>query len=309
MAAVPAPTRFVGAAAPEEYDMTPMGVPVDVAAEPAAEPAANGNPVSGASSWGTPQKRSAEQAASATLTKKAKTVVCYNDVDLGHWTTKVKGKNSFGSPTVLIFGEDGPPRMALSRRDEPRGMFPFKLDLEPANGAQVPSFLSGKPDPSKMTEGLDMQITLTVDQNAFLERVDAWAQEQALLNSKDWFGRAYTAQEIAAMYSPCLKKDKDERYPPKLKSKIILSGVPAFLTRVIFIAADGTRKTGAGWDFVKPLLGASCWRGNEVRAVIEFRRVWVVGKKFGLGGNYTDLVVVEKEKGPTDVDFPELDFA
>jgi hypothetical protein len=305
--AAPAPTRFVtanGSAAaevPEEYDMTPSGVP--------EEQADGSTPVSGASSGGSPRKRAREPAAPAVQAKKPRTVACYTDVNMSHWTTKVKGKNSFGSPTVIIFGEDGPPRMALSHRDEPRGIFPFKLDLEPANGAQVPSFLSGKPDPNKTTEGLDMQISLTPNQIAFLEKVDAWAQEQAVANSKEWFGRSYSAAEIAAMYTPCLKKDKEERYPPKFKSKILLSGVPAYLTKVIYMAADNTRRSGAGWDFVKPLLGASCWRGSEVRAVVEFRRVWVVGKKFGLGSNYTDLIVVEKEKGPTDVDFPELDLA
>lgn len=307
MAAHPAPTRFVAAAvpesaapvvSPEEYDMSPSNAPEVVEESQGVLPPA----------FSDIGKRCAHETTAARPVKKAKTVPCYNDVDMGTWTTKVKGKNSFGSPTVLIFGQDGPPRMALSRRDEPRGMFPFKLDLEPANGAQVPSFLSGKPDPNKATEGLDLQITLTQDQIAFLEKVDAWAQQQALSNSKEWFGRAYSEAEIASMYIPCLKRDKEERYPPKLKSKFILSGVPAYLTKVIYMASDNTRKTGAGWDFVKPLLGANCWRGNEVRAVIEFRRVWVVGKKFGLGGNYTDLVVVEKENGPTDVDFPELDL-
>jgi len=307
MAASPAPTRFV---APEEYDMTPSGAPVEDAA---AGLPADLTPGSEAGFNGSGSKRAASSAegplAAAPAKKKSKMVSCYRDVNLGGWTTKVKGKNNYGSPTILIFGEDGAPRMALFHREEPRCIFPFKLDLEPANGAQVPSFLSGKPDPNKTTEGLDIQITLTPEQAAFLGRVDEWAQQQAVLNSKEWFGRSYTATEIAAMYTPALKKDKEERYPPKLKSKIVLSGVSDYLTKVIYIASDGTRRTGAGWDFVKPLLGSNCWRGNEVRAVVEFRRVWVVGKKFGLIGNYTDLVVVEKEKGPSDVDFPELDLA
>lgn len=290
-----APTRFVAAdAVVEEYDMTPSGVTVETENSPSE------------AGYSASLKR--QEPFFAPANKKPKTVLCYSDVDLGTWTTKVKGKNTFGSPTVLIIGEDGAPRMALFRRDEPRGMFPFKLDLEPANGAQMPAFLSGKPT-DKTTEGLDLQITLTQDQIDFLGKVDDWAQQQALANSKDWFGKVHTEAEIAAMYTPCLKRDKEDRYPPKFKSKLILAGFPTYFTKVIHIASDNTKKVGAGWDFVKPLLGANAWRGNEVRAVIEFRRVWVVGKKFGIGGAYTDLVVVEKEKGATDVDFPELDLA
>ena len=225
------------------------------------------------------------------------TVPCYRDVDVNTWKTKVKGKNSFGSPTILIFGHDGMPWVAMSHRDEPRGSFPFKLDLEPANGAQIPSFISGKTS-EKITEGLDMQISLLPAQIAFLESMDAWIQKEAVLNSKEWFGKTYNATEIAAMYSPVLKKDKEERYPAKLKAKINFTGPVELLTAVTYIPAGGGTshaRSGSGWDFVKPFLGTNGWRGNEVRAVVDFRRVWVVGKKFGISAVYPRLVVVEKE--------------
>lgn len=291
--AVPAATRFVAAQRPEEFDMTPTKIKEESVV------------VEGESSR--IRQFSNEESADVADGKRARTVPCYRDVDVSTWITKIKGKNSFGSPTILIFGEQGAPTMALSHRDEPRGIFPFKLDLEPANGAQIPSFLSGRVDPSKMTEGLDFQISLSPQQVAFIERIDHWAQKQALLNSKEWFGRAYSATEIATMYSPVLKRDKDDKYAPKLKAKFVLSGVPDLLTKVTFIKSDKTSRTGAGWDFVKPLLGSNYWRGNEVRAVVETRRVWIVGKKFGLSVQYKYLVVVEKETKPTDVDFPELE--
>ena len=208
-------------------------------------------------------------------------MACYSDVDVSAWTTQVKGKNSFGSPTVLILSEGFPPRVALSRRDEPRGTIPFKLNFD---------------------HNLDVQITLTQDQIAFLERVDRWALVQALANAEEWFGRAYSAEELAAMYVPCLRTH--ERYPPKLRSKIVPTG--PYSTRVVYLAAD-TRRSGWGLDFVNPLLGADGWRGNEVRGVVEFRRVWVVGKKFGLAVSYSDLVVVEKEREAPAADFPEFD--
>ncbi len=57
---------------------------------------------------------------------------------------------------------------------------------------------------------------------------------------------------------------------------------------------------------MKPLLGTGNWRGNECRAVIDVRRVWVVGKKFGISVGYNFLMVLEKAEKPVDCDFPEL---
>ena len=238
--------------------------------------------------------------------KRARAVPCYADVDLGTWATKVKGKTSYGSPVVLIYDpQSSAPRLALSSRDQPRNFFPFGVDTEPLSGA--PSFLSGQPDPSKTAEGLDLQITLLPEQLAFAERVDQWAQVQALAHSKEWFGQTHSAEEIAAMYTPCVKRDREERYSPKFKAKLLLSGFQPYLTKITFKAADGTCHSGAGWEFVEPLLGPDRWRGSEARAVVEFRRLWVVGKKFGIVVTYTDLVVVQKQSGEARPDFPELD--
>lgn len=253
-------------------------------------------------------KRVVEDSAEGAMPKRAKTLSCYRDLDVNTWITKVKGKNKHGSPLIMIFAEDGAPTFALSHKDEPRCVFPFRLDLEPANGAQIPSFLSGNADPNKMVEGLDLQITLTPEQISFVDKIDTWAKQQGLLNSKEWFNREYNEAEIAAMYSPALKKDKEEKYTPKLKAKFLLSGMEDLLTKVTYIRADKSKVTGAGWGFVKPLLGSDNWRGNEVRAVVDCRRMWVVGKKFGINIQFKYLVVVEKEKRATDVDFPELDL-
>lgn len=236
-----------------------------------------------------------------------RTLSCYRDVDVNAWTTKIRGKNKHGSPLIMIFGEDGVPTFALSHKDEPRGVFPFKLDLDPINGAQIPSFLSGKADLNKVTESLDFQITLTPEQANFANKIDAWAKQQGLNNSKEWFNRQFSEADIATMYIPVLKKDKEEKYEPKIKGKFVLSGVKDLQTKVTFIGADKSKVVGAGWDFVKPLLGSDNWRGNEVRAVVDCRRIWVVGKKFGVIVQFKHLIVVEKKKKVMDVDFPELD--
>jgi hypothetical protein len=255
----------------------------------------------------TPLQEGVSVKRATTINKKQ--LVGFYETDLSTWVTRVKGKNAHGSPTILIWGAEGAPRLALYHKDEARNIFPFKLDLEPSNGGAIPSFLSGKPDPSKVSEGLDMQISLSDSQLTFLDKMDQWAVGQAVANSKDWFGRSYSEADISGMYTPCVKRDKDDKYPPKLKAKILLSGsIENFFTKVIFIKNDSSKTSGAGWTFVKPLLGVNQWRGNEVRAVIEIRSIWIVGKKFGLRITYTDLLIVEKSHGSADVDFPELDL-
>ena len=42
-------------------------------------------------------------------------------------------------------------------------------------------------------------------------------------------------------------------------------------------------------QFLEPLLQENKWCGNTTRVVIEARRVWVVGRKFGLSLNITDM--------------------
>lgn len=239
-------------------------------------------------------------------------VRCYRDVDLSTWVTRVRNKNAHGSPNVTIFSDVGPrPEVALSHRDDECCTFPFKLDLEPGNGAQPPAFLSGA-ESTRMTEGLDLQIVLTPEQAAFVAQVDEWAKGQALLNCREWWNKNFSAAEIAAAYTPLLRQDPENKYAPKMKAKFVLSSTqPNLLTQVFYNRKDSYGRTeklqGAGWAFVKPLLGVSFWKGNSVRAVVSFTRFWVVGKKFGVSAEYKHLVVTEKQMPRVCLDFPELD--
>lgn len=248
-------------------------------------------------------KRSADELLVVSAPKRSK-VSSYKETDVSDWTTRMKGKNSFGSPIVNVSCSTGFPRFALHPREDSRSTIPFKLDLEPVNGGLLPAFLSG--GVVKTSEGLDLQITLSSQLAEFVEKMDVWMLKEAFTNSKEWFGRQYSEVELASMYTPCLKKDNEGRYPPKMKSKITLAGQTEYLTQVI-AKRDSMQLEGAGWDFVKPLLGPSQWRGNEIRAVLLVRSVWIVGKKFGLRTNFTNLLVAEKEHVSFEADFPELD--
>lgn len=221
------------------------------------------------------------------------------------WTTRVKGKNSFGSPVISVWSFNGPVQFALYTDNEPRGTFPFKMDLECQN---PPSFLLGTSNPSR-SEGLDMSLTVTKPQKDFLEEIEAWIKAEALKNSKEWFNnKQHNKNEIEAMYSSVLKTDVENKYPSKVRAKVILAGNEQYLTRIVFLKNDGTNLKGAGWNFVKPLLGARNWQGHEARGIFELKSIWIAKGKFGPRLTYSHLLVKEKSSEMAHAAFPELEL-
>lgn len=239
--------------------------------------------------------------------KRAKTVPSYKEMpELSLWNIKMKGKNNYNNPNISIFCPTGIPRFALYTSNEERQRLPFGLDLEPQNNP--PSFLSGLPDPNKASESLDLLLSLTKSQEEYIEEIEKWVRSEAVKNSKDWWNRQYSETEINNMFSSALKRDADGKYQTKLRAKFVLSGRESFLTKVVFFKADrSTRLFGAGWDFVKPLLGPKAWRRCEARANVEVRSIWIVGKKFGVKFCYSDLLIMEEAVETSSAGFPELD--
>jgi hypothetical protein len=234
-------------------------------------------------------------------------IASYIDMAPSEWTTRVKAKNVHGSPIILVFGSNGPVHFSLFTNDEPRGYFPFKMDLECQN---APSFLSGTPSSSsKVTEGLDMSLTLTKLQENFIESIESWIKSEALKNSKEWFSKEYNVSEIEAMYSSSLQKDSENRYPTKLRAKVIMSGDQQNLTKIAFFNKSGKLLEGAGWEFVKPLLGPDNWRRCEARGILKLVTIWIVGRnKLGARFNFSNLLVMEKESETAFASFPELEL-
>jgi hypothetical protein len=231
----------------------------------------------------------------------------YIEMTPSQWTTRVKGKNVHGGPIISVIGSNGPVHFALFTNDEPRGYFPFKMDLECQN---APSFLSGTPSSSsKVTEGLDMSLTLTKLQENFIESIESWIKSEALKNSREWFSKEYSVSEIEAMYSSSLKKDSENRYPTKIRAKVILSGDQKHLTNIAFFNKGGKLLEGAGWEFVKPLLGPDNWQRYEARGILKLVTIWIVGRnKIGARFNFSDLLVMERESETAFAAFPELEL-
>lgn len=235
--------------------------------------------------------------------------LCYRDVDIINNAWKIKKTNC---NVILIFRKhkELPPQIVLSHRDEPPEKFPFTLDFKPRRDTVAPP-----------PGGLFATISLSAQQTNFLQSVDAWIQQQALINSREWFGgKVHSVDEIAEMYSPILKKNRDGRFPPKLKAKIVVVVGSAYqqrLTTIDYVKLHHPPIQGSGWDFVKSILGSSDWKGYGVRGVIEPRRIWVsaAGNRFGIDVSFVHLVVIENDPNAPhppvsaprlEFDFPEL---
>ena len=102
--------------------------------------------------------------------------------------------------------------------------------------------------------------------------------------------------EIENNYTSPIRIDESGRYQPHLRTKINLAGLDKYLTRVTYIRADGKTEEGLGWDFVQERLGEHKWRQYKCRMVLEARRIWVVGKRFGLSYTITDIAVKERSE-------------
>jgi hypothetical protein len=225
-------------------------------------------------------------------------VQTYAELEPQKWVAKQVGKSAMGSPTICIY--DSATKTApifCLYKDEECGTLVFPL--EPRKDAEKPAFMTGA-ESAKKVESLDLITTLEGDQLAMMRTIDEWVKKQAMDNAKDWFGRNCSPTEIDVMYSSPIKVDEQGKYAPHLRAKMNLSGIDKYLTHVTFVRSNGVPEEGSGWDFVEQRLGEQKWRQHRSRMVLEARRIWIVGKKFGLTYSITDLAVREKaERRPT----------
>jgi hypothetical protein len=216
----------------------------------------------------------------------------YKQIDMNHWTAKVVGKSAQGSPTICIYDDTTgtSPRFCLYDNDE-CGTLVFPLEHKDG-WSEKPSFMSGS-ESSKKVESLDLTITLEGEQLQHMRRIETWCKQMALEKSAEWFGKKCNASEIDVMFTAPCKVDESGKYAPNMRAKINLGG-DKYLTQVTYVQVSGTALEGAGWEFVEPLLGVTKWRQNRARMVIEARRIWVIGRKFGMSFSITDLAVREQ---------------
>jgi len=117
-----------------------------------------------------------------------------------------------------------------------------------------------------------------------ISALDSAIIDQAVANSKAWFGKVQSKEVISAFYTPSIKfgKDASKDYPPTMKLNLRRSG-NTYETKFY----DTTGRPFKGLP-VEEMLG----KGALVTALIECSDVWIAATgKFNLRWNVSQLIV------------------
>jgi hypothetical protein len=117
-----------------------------------------------------------------------------------------------------------------------------------------------------------------------ISALDSTIIDQAVANSKAWFGKVQSREVISAFYTPSIKfgKDSTKDYPPTMKLNLRRNG-STYETKFY----DTTGRPFKGLP-VEEMLG----KGALVTALMECSDVWIAGTgKFNLRWNVTQLIV------------------
>ena len=137
---------------------------------------------------------------------------------------------------------------------------------------------------------------------AFFDAVtllDAEVVEQAVKNSKAWFGKEKSREVLQEFYTPSIKfgKDASKEYPPTMKLNLKKTGA-TFDTKIYDVT--GKKMTGIPME---ELLA----KGTQVTALMECSDVWIAGSgKFNLRWNVSQLVVHKMADKGADFAFKGL---
>ena len=137
----------------------------------------------------------------------------------------------------------------------------------------------------------------TADTSAFLDnlkRLETMVKEQAIVNSKAWFGKVQSAEVVDAFWTPMLRypKDKATGEPDYTKS-------PTFRVKLPFW--DGKFKFeifNVKGELVFPKEGVNIMdvvpKGSEAKIILQCGGIWFAGGKFGITWKPFQMVVKPK---------------
>jgi hypothetical protein len=114
--------------------------------------------------------------------------------------------------------------------------------------------------------------------------LDAEVVNQAVKNSKAWFGKEKSREVLEEFYTPSVKfgKDTTKDYPPTMKLNLRRNG-DSFETK--FYDVNGKKFTGLP---AEEMLA----KGTLITALIECSDVWIAGTgKFNLRWNVTQIII------------------
>ena len=125
----------------------------------------------------------------------------------------------------------------------------------------------------------NIQFNSTPEVQAFFERLDTTILQSAALRSVEFFGQTLSTDALQALYTPLLRKSKDEQYPPTVRAKINIEG-----RRCVKCFDPGLNPRPAPEDF----------RG-DLQPAVALSHLWFQNKAFGAILEVTACVIHEDE--------------
>ena len=163
-----------------------------------------------------------------------------------------------------------------------------KFQIQSATNMRVPFGLNifDQSSPPKYSINLSFNgYTEEGDVKAFYEAIEAldrYVVDEAVRNSKAWFGKEKSREVLEEFYTPSLKFGKNKDYPPTMKLNLKKIG-ESFDTKFYDVKGKPYREMP-----VEEMLA----KGVQVTALIECSDVWIAGNgKFNLRWNAKQIVI------------------
>ena len=191
-----------------------------------------------------------------------------------------------GGKVVYLNYTDKPLVLQTPEMSAPYGM--SKWDNDGKGPAKYTLDLSFK--------GMDSRELLKKFHDA-LHEFDQHLIKAGLAHSEEYFKKKYTSSDVVeALYTPTLRRSKDDKYPPTLKMTLPHDQATGEFRCKVF---DKTTK--APLDLNKVNL-----KGAKVTALVQCTGVWIAGGKFGTTWKVVQLRVEQSAK-ITDYAFRDIE--
>jgi hypothetical protein len=199
---------------------------------------------------------------------------------------------SFGEPKV---NKSGGKNVAVFDKNR-RAIFTFVTPETDTYGVNANQFDEGKPPTYDMTLQLNRgEKCMAFTQNML--DMERFILDEALKNSKKWFGKQLSKEVLQEFWTPFVKfpKNKETGEVDPAKSPTI---------RLKFAYFDGEFKNievyNTSSELIFPKTGVDLPqlipKGSEVKCLVRLNGIWFAGGKFGLTGKPIQIIVRPKTR-------------
>jgi len=163
-----------------------------------------------------------------------------------------------------------------------RRPFMFNLCAEALDASVLVPY--GLDKPQENNDGSRRSLLVKLDDERVikvLSDLDELVVTTAVTNSKDWFKKAMSIEEVRARYKPLVFKKNDDNENMNMRFKVKCTKNP---TRLHLLLETGDIvKEGATIDHIN--------RGSRVVPILSVYGVWFMPKEFGLGIQAEEIIV------------------